>query len=550
MPRRSQLPLATPPENGQARPLRFTGIIISSLFAVNVCFKAYLKNKDLVVRGSSEGEGDLWRRLEESEDDGDSCKVNGIADPLGQYFDQAYDSLFYLLGMFYMFYGLGYVCEEYFVVAIEKIISEYSIPPDVAGATLMAAGSSSPELFAEIVGCFISEDNSAGTGTVIGSAIFNQLVIIGGALLLSPGGNVEFDVAPLIRDISFYVLSIVWLFVGFRDSKIVAWEAWGFMLTYFLYVLVNAYWSKIVRLSFIQKLEGESITGGDLSLYIEGQNEDNGKGSLTEELMVDNYINDLDARPNDRRISKDQERAKSRTRSRYDSTGTYHWDDEELSVAMSDGIRGSFNPANEHLEESAFGRLIGWVTYPLVLILSCLLVDCKKHPKQYWASFTTSIIILGLLVFFIIQWVEKAGCLIGFGSALMGLTVGAGGTSAPDALVSFHVARNGVGDMAVSNALGSNVFDILLCLGLPWVIKTTAMGEEVEVSTDDFNNTFMIMVGVLLLFTVNLVISYCRHGRIILSRRSGYLYLFLYLCFVIFSVLYCETDVFGAQDED
>ena len=31
----------------------------------------------------------------------------------------------------------------------------------------------------------------------------------------------------------------------------------------------------------------------------------------------------------------------------------------------------------------------------------------------------------------------------------------------------------GFGDMAVSNAVGSNVFDILLCLGLPWFLKTT-----------------------------------------------------------------------------
>ena len=60
--------------------------------------------------------------------------------------------------------SLGYVCEEYFVCSIEKIILEYQIPPDVAGATLMAAGSSSPELFAELVGCFVSEENSAGTG--------------------------------------------------------------------------------------------------------------------------------------------------------------------------------------------------------------------------------------------------------------------------------------------------------------------------------------------------------------------------------------------------
>jgi Ca2+/Na+ antiporter len=37
--------------------------------------------------------------------------------------------------------------------------------------------------------------------------------------------------------------------------------------------------------------------------------------------------------------------------------------------------------------------------------------------------------------------------------------------------------------MAVSNAIGSNVFDILLCLGLPWFIKTAIVdpGSTVKV---------------------------------------------------------------------
>ena len=37
---------------------------------------------------------------------------------------------------------------------------------------------------------------------------------------------------------------------------------------------------------------------------------------------------------------------------------------------------------------------------------------------------------------------------------------------------SIIVARDGYGDMAVSNAIGSNVFDIDLGIGLPFVIKS------------------------------------------------------------------------------
>ena len=54
----------------------------------------------------------------------------------------------------------------------------------------------------------------------------------------------------------------------------------------------------------------------------------------------------------------------------------------------------------------------------------------------------------------------------------MGLVVISAGTSVPDALASIFVAKNGQGDMAVSNVLGSNVFNIFLGLGLPWLIYT------------------------------------------------------------------------------
>ena len=50
-----------------------------------------------------------------------------------------------------------------------------------------------------------------------------------------------------------------------------------------------------------------------------------------------------------------------------------------------------------------------------------------------------------------------------------------------DALSSVLVARDGYGDMAVSNAIGSNVFDINLGLGLPFVIRIAIdAGDPIE----------------------------------------------------------------------
>lgn len=67
------------------------------------------------------------------------------------------------------------------------------------------------------------------------------------------------------------------------------------------------------------------------------------------------------------------------------------------------------------------------------------------------------------------------GTTLGIPDTVMGLTFVAAGVSIPDALSSIAVIKEGHGDMAVSNAVGSNVFDILICLGLPWLIQTTML---------------------------------------------------------------------------
>lgn len=64
----------------------------------------------------------------------------------------------------------------------------------------------------------------------------------------------------------------------------------------------------------------------------------------------------------------------------------------------------------------------------------------------------------------------------------MGLTVLAAGTSVPDSLSSIVVAKSGLASMAVANSLGSNVFDGVVGLPLPWLIGIAAFGVPVQVS--------------------------------------------------------------------
>lgn len=56
--------------------------------------------------------------------------------------------------------------------------------------------------------------------------------------------------------------------------------------------------------------------------------------------------------------------------------------------------------------------------------------------------------------------------------SVMGLTFLAAGTSLPEAISSVIVTNQGHGAMGISSSISSNTFDILLCLGLPWFVKS------------------------------------------------------------------------------
>ena len=70
-------------------------------------------------------------------------------------------------GILYTFLALALVCDEFFVPALDEIVDRYNIKPNVAGATLMAAGGSAPELATSFLGTFLTSSN-IGFGTIVG----------------------------------------------------------------------------------------------------------------------------------------------------------------------------------------------------------------------------------------------------------------------------------------------------------------------------------------------------------------------------------------------
>ena len=83
----------------------------------------------------------------------------------------------YFFGVLYLFVGLAILADDFVGPALDVIADELDLSPDVAGATLMAAGGSAPELFANLMGTFLRTD--VGFGTIVGSAVFNVLFVVG-----------------------------------------------------------------------------------------------------------------------------------------------------------------------------------------------------------------------------------------------------------------------------------------------------------------------------------------------------------------------------------
>lgn len=130
-------------------------------------------------------------------------------------------------------------------------------------------------------------------------------------------------------------------------------------------------------------------------------------------------------------------------------------------------------PANPfEIPESRMGKCFWAIGFPLSLLFFLTIPDCRRPAFQhiYMSTFVMSIIWIGALAFVMVWMATEFGILYELPASVMGITILAAGTSIPDCLSSIAVAKRGHGDMAVSSSIGSNIFDILVGLPVPWFI--------------------------------------------------------------------------------
>jgi len=127
--------------------------------------------------------------------------------------------------------------------------------------------------------------------------------------------------------------------------------------------------------------------------------------------------------------------------------------------------------------------LAGNVTRPLALIPLALyglylfiqVQDTADHEadpeagagikvRRQWGYLLAGLIVILVAVHQLVEAVETIGTAFGVPGFIMGVTILAGATSLPDALVSVRAARDDRGVASVANVLGSNTFDLLVAI--------------------------------------------------------------------------------------
>jgi K+-dependent Na+/Ca+ exchanger-like protein len=329
------------------------------------------------------------------------------------------------------FYAIARICDKHFIPSLDYISRRLGLSHDAAGATLMAVGSSASELFVAIIALVKpGEHGSLGAGTIVGSAIFNLLVIIGASVIVR---QTTLKWHSVFRDVFFYGIAIALLYFTFRDGIISLNDSIIFIAVYIIYVFTVIKWKKIVP-----------------------------------------------DQPKDKPLTFQQKRENIRAK---------------------------------------------------IVELAHKLID-KFFPKEkQYSTFIFSILAIALISWVIVESAIEISLVLNVPEAIIGLTVIAIGSSIPDLLSSVIVSKQGRNGMAISNAIGSNIFDILFGLGLPWLMVILIKGSPVTVETSDLHSSvlvlFLSLVAIFLIMLIN---------KWKLGKKSGILLISLYLAYIVWTI--------------
>jgi len=188
-----------------------------------------------------------------------------------------------------------------------------------------------------------------------------------------------------------------------------------------------------------------------------------------------------------------------------------------------------------------FSTIIWVLSLPVYVPLYFTLPWPSKGSKLYMVTFGLALIWIGGFAFLLVWWTETVAAVIGIPTIISGLTFLAAATSIPDAVSSMAVARKGQADMAVSSSVGSNIFDILVGLPIPWLLKSAIESNNPLFQGVFIRSPFLMFYTCLLLAMVFGTVVSIMLSKWKLNKFLGGCMAVLYVLFIIACVVIEET---------
>ena len=309
--------------------------------------------------------------------------------------------IFLIVGFFFLVKGA-----DIFVEGSSSIAKRFHVPAIIIGLTIVAMGTSLPETAVSVVAA-IQHKNTLAISNVVGSNIFNMMVVIGFCAIMTP---VAVQKATLKRDFPYSVFAALLLMIlGGVGMKLGRFDSAVFLVFFAIFI------GTMIRMALKAGKEGG------------------------------------------------------------------HLQSEEIEATEAQKV--------------------------------------MSMPKSLFLVVGVAGIVIGGDV--VVDSASNIALKIGMSQTLVGLTIVSIGTSLPELVTSVVAARKNEVDMALGNAIGSNIFNILFVLGLAGVISPMPFLME-------------NIIDIMILIVLSLLIWGFAWTKEKISRKEGIVMLVLYVVYVIY----------------
>ena len=389
-----------------------------------------------------------------------------------------------------------------FADAAQWIGTTFRLPGSVRGATLDAVASSMPELFSGIFFVVLAVSAAEGGGeqaqiaagaegfgstiaTCAGSAVYNMILIPAFcALVISiyrpSRPTIDVDDEVITRDGVWFIGCSGLLVVFLMDERMSWWMGVVFLALYLMYIVHLYRDAKRYRVKMSRLAKHFDVHGHDVEVE-----------SVITSLSADGV-----------RVSR----------------ALVIHAQEMTTAAIAAEVADDQGP------KKSAGALFGYFRVPLNHVSAAIVI-------------ATSTLVAAAACYFLVETTYATAKLLDVPTFFVAVILAAAASSVPDTFLAIGAARHGDDSGAVSNAFGSNIFDICIGISIPLFVNSYLNGgEPVSLLDNGKPMAGLVMLRGMLIVLTLITLGIMWHRRQ-LTRTKAIALCGLYVGFIAYAVL-------------